>query len=106
VKLAAPGEAIISTYPSGTFAAAWGTSFATPFVAGGAALVAGIRPTATPSQVHSVLSHAKYIGSAMGSGRLDLEEAIQAARDQWPSGAQSAIPDSCYAGGIDWSDLP
>jgi subtilase family protein len=104
VGLAAPGEAIITTYPAGTFAAAWGTSFSAPFVSGGAALVAGIRPTATPSQVTSVLSHAKYLGSSMGSGRLDLEEAIEAARAQWPTGAQSPIPNSCYAGQVDWTD--
>ena len=73
-------------------------------LAGGAALVAGIRPTATPSQVTSVLSNAKYIGSSMGSGRLDLEEAIEAARAQWPTGAQSPIPNSCYAGEVDWTD--
>ena len=105
VSLAAPGEAIITTYPKGTFAAAWGTSFATPFVAGAAALVAGIQPAATPSQVTSVLSHARYIGSSMGSGRLDLEDAIQAARNTWPAGGQSQIPQSCYQGGIDWTDL-
>ncbi len=105
VAMAAPGEAIITTYPFDTFAAAWGTSFATPFVSGAAALVAGIQPSATPAQVKSVLSNARYLGSSLGSGRLDLEEAIQAARDQWPSGAQSVIPQSCYQGGIDWSDL-
>ena len=104
VTLAAPGEAIITTYPFGTFAGAWGTSFATPFVAGGAALVMGIQPSATPSQVQSALAHAKYIGSSMGSGRLDLEDAIQSARSTWPTGAQSPIPQSCYQGGNDWSD--
>ena len=105
VSLAAPGEAIITTYPYDTFAAAWGTSFATPFVSGAAALVAGIQPSATPSQVTSLLSNAKYIGSSMGSGRLDLEDAVQAARDTWPSGALSLIPQTCYQGGIDWTDL-
>jgi subtilisin family serine protease len=105
VSLAAPGEAIITTYPFDTFAAAWGTSFAAPFVSGAAALVEGIRPSASPSQVGSVLSNARYIGSSMGAGRLDLEEAIQAARDQWPSGAQSPVPESCYQGGIDWTEI-
>src|SRR6267378_3579061 len=39
VKLAAPGEGIITTYPGGHYAAAWGTSFSTAFVSGGAALL-------------------------------------------------------------------
>src|SRR5438270_10731279 len=38
VWVAAPGEAIISTYPFGTYAAGWGTSFSAPFVSGAAAL--------------------------------------------------------------------
>lgn len=105
VSLAAPGEAIITTYPYGTFAAAWGTSFSTPFVSGAAALLVGIRPGATPSEVASALSHAKYLGSSLGSGRLDLEEAVQYGRSLWPAGAVSPIPDSCYAGAIDWADL-
>src|SRR2546426_7846581 len=37
VQLAAPGEGIITTYPGGHYAAAWGTSFSTAFVSGGAA---------------------------------------------------------------------
>src|SRR5437762_5232302 len=39
VWVAAPGEAIISTYPFGTYAAGWGTSFSAPFVSGAAALL-------------------------------------------------------------------
>jgi hypothetical protein len=106
VSLAAPGEAIITTYPFGTFGAAWGTSFSTPFVSGGAALLIGIQPSATPSQVSSALSHARPLGSSLGSGRIDLEEAVQAGRALWPSGAVSPIPETCWAGGIDWTDLP
>jgi thermitase len=105
VALAAPGEAIISTYPFGTFGAAWGTSFSTPFVSGAAALLVGIQPSATPAQITSALSHAKPIGTSMGSGRLDLEDAVQAGRALWPSGAYSAIPERCYQGAIDWTDL-
>lgn len=106
VSLAAPGEAIITTYPFGTFAGAWGTSFSTPFVSGAAALLVGIRPSATPAQISSALAHAKPIGSSMGSGRLDLEEAVEAGRALWPSGAISPIPETCYQGSVDWSDLP
>jgi subtilase family protein len=106
VSLAAPGEAIITTYPFGTFGAAWGTSFSTPFVAGAAALLVGIRPSATPSQVTSALAKAKPLTSSLGFGRLDLEQAIQHGRNLWPTGAVSPIPDTCYQGAIDWSDLP
>ena len=105
VSLAAPGEAIITTYPFGTFGAAWGTSFSTPFVSGAAALLVGIQPSATLSQVSSALSHARYLGSSLGYGRLDVEEAVAAGRAMWPAGAVSPIPDSCYQGGIDWTDL-
>src|SRR5260370_9861278 len=38
VWVAAPGEAIVSTYPFDTYSAGWGTSFSAPFVSGGAAL--------------------------------------------------------------------
>jgi hypothetical protein len=105
VTLAAPGEAIITTYPFSTFGGAWGTSFSTPFVSGGAALIAGIQPSATPTQIQSALAHAKPVGSSLGSGRLDLELAIQSARNTWPSGAVSPIPQTCYQGEIDWTDL-
>jgi len=37
VWVAAPGEAIVTTYPFGTYAATWGTSFSAPMVSGGAA---------------------------------------------------------------------
>ncbi len=106
VSLAAPGEAIISTYPSSTFGAAWGSSFSAPIVSGAAALLVGIKPTATPSQVTSALLKAKPLTSSLGAGRVDLEKAIQHGRNLWPTGAVSPIPDTCYNGSIDWADLP
>src|SRR5580700_1239717 len=39
VWLAAPGEGVMTTYPFGTYAAGWGTSFSTPMVTGTTALL-------------------------------------------------------------------
>lgn len=75
VKLFAPGTLIISTFPGGEMAALSGTSMATPFVAGAAALLYGVHPTATLSQVQStiglsILKNTQYLNETQG--RLDL----------------------------------
>jgi subtilisin family serine protease len=106
VWVAAPGEGIITTYPWGSFAAAWGTSFSTPFVSGTAALLAGIQGTATHSQVAWAISHAKPLTAELGYGRLDIVQAVEAGWSLWPSGVQSPVPESCAAAGIDWSVVP
>src|SRR5260370_14282956 len=43
VWVAAPGEAIITTYPFSTSPAGWGPSFSAPFVSSGVALMQGFR---------------------------------------------------------------
>src|SRR5438128_690975 len=53
VFVAAPGEGIITTYPWGSFAAAWGTSFSAPYVSGEAALLVGMQNGASNRQVAS-----------------------------------------------------
>ena len=72
VWVAAPGEAIITTYPFRTYAAGWGTSFSAPFVSGGAALMRSLRPDINESLVASTVAHAQFVGPTMGNGRLDL----------------------------------
>src|SRR6266480_3153999 len=78
VWVTAPGEAIISTYPFGTYAAGWGTSFSAPFVSGAAALLRNRRTNINESRAAAAMAHAVYIGSDMGHGRLDLMQALQA----------------------------
>ena len=91
VWVAAPGEAIITTYPFSTYSAGWGTSFSAPFVSGGAALLRALRTDINQSLASAAIAHAQFVGADMGNGRLDLLMALTAL----PSG--SASPDYSVA---------
>jgi subtilisin family serine protease len=79
VWMAAPGEGVMTTYPWGTYAAGWGTSFSAPFVSGTAALMLGTNGNCTSSKVASGLAHAASISDPqLGYGRLDTYQAVQA----------------------------
>jgi subtilisin family serine protease len=71
VFIAAPGEGVITTYPGGNYAAAWGTSFSTPLIAGEAALILQAKPGFKSSDVANAISRATAV-SQMGHGRADL----------------------------------
>ena len=81
VWLAAPGEGVMTTYPWGTYAAGWGTSFSTPLVAGTAALMRGVNGGCSSSHVQLGLTVADPIGNIdMGFGRLDTYQSLLACR--------------------------
>ena len=81
VWIAAPGEGVITTYPWGTYAAGWGTSFSAPFASGTAALMLGINGNCTSSKVASGLAQAASISNPqLGYGRLDTYRAVQSCR--------------------------
>ena len=63
VDLAAPGSSILSTLPGGGYGYKSGTSMATPFAAGVAALMLDANPTMTPDQVA-----ARLVGTANDAG--------------------------------------
>ena len=73
--LAAPGEAIVSTYPLGTYAAAWGTSFSAPFAAGTAALLAQLTPSIDQGQTAAAVGNAVPV-DGVARGRLDVFRAV------------------------------
>jgi subtilisin family serine protease len=77
VWVAAPGEAIISTYPFSTYAAGWGTSFSAPFVSGAGALLLNAAPGINQGRAAEAVAHAVPVGAGMGNGRLDLVQALQ-----------------------------
>jgi hypothetical protein len=81
VWVAAPGEAIVTTYPFGTYAAAWGTSFSAPMVSGGVNLLKDAHAGLTQGPCEYDIAQARLLlALGMGSGRLDLYQAVGAAK--------------------------
>jgi membrane-anchored mycosin MYCP len=84
IAVAAPGRAIPTTWPGGTYnPAADGTSYSAPFVAGLAALVRSYRPDLNYQQVANRILATAEGSSGIGSGRgmVNPYEAIQAEID-------------------------
>ena len=83
VWVAAPGEAVITTYPFGTYAAAWGTSFSAPMVSGGVSLLQARNPSTTQMQAQFDMAQAQLLlAYGMGNGRIDLYRALSASQLQ------------------------
>ena len=84
VDLAAPGLNILTTKRGGGYWYCWGTSFASPIVAGVAAQLKSMRPNFTASQIESaLLSSADDLGttakdSLYGYGRVNAARAVAA----------------------------
>src|SRR6202012_1458657 len=76
VWISAPGEAIVTTYPFGAYAAGWGTSFSAPFVSGDGDLLQCQSTAMDETNAKLSLSHADpLLAVGMGVGRLDAYQA-------------------------------
>jgi subtilisin family serine protease len=81
VDIAAPGSDIVSTIPGGRYSSYSGTSMATPFVSGVAALVLSRTPTLTADQVVNRIRGtaaplSTLSGRVMSGGALDAYAAV------------------------------
>ncbi len=72
----APGEAIITTYPGNNYAAAWGTSFSAPMVAGAIVLFRQASPHGISGELGDVLESGVPIDQDMGDARLDVAKSL------------------------------
>ncbi|MEZ0267448.1 MAG: S8 family serine peptidase [Phycisphaerae bacterium] len=94
VDLAAPGVDIASTYPSNGYVYMSGTSMATPYVSGVAALAFGLRPASTYQQVKDALLNgvdkvAGLTGKVLTGGRLNARGTVNLLIGQVSSSAAS-----------------
>jgi thermitase len=96
LDLVAPGT-VYTTVLGGLYGVGGGTSFASPIVAGAAALVLSVNPNLTPGQVQNLLKEgADDLGvsgwdSNFGSGRINVGHALNLALDS-RSGVDSTSP--------------
>jgi subtilisin family serine protease len=70
-RIAAPGEALVTTYPGNNYAGVWGTSFSSALVSGTVALMTQVNPRLGGGTVGDALDHGKHIDQDMGDARLD-----------------------------------
>ena len=88
VGVAAPGTSIRSAFPVGDYATWSGTSMATPFVAGQAALIAGVESSLSAADTEALIQKSArpldaknpaYTG-ALGAGHADVGASLQRLR--------------------------
>jgi subtilisin family serine protease len=86
VSIVATGSYVVSTAPGGKYAAAWGTSFSTPIVSGGLAVIAGTRGygQADSSVIVNTADNIDNVNPGfkhqLGRGRIDLWHALKDAK--------------------------
>lgn len=91
VDLCAPGYTVSSATLNDSYTSVWGTSFASPIVAGLCALVLSENPNLSPDEVESILKSTAFdvttisensgYDGLLGAGRINAYAAVNAARE-------------------------
>jgi len=86
VDISAPGTNILSTLPKGSYGYASGTSMATPFVSGVAALIKSKHPEMDPEQIEArikstsdniyLVNNQTFLAGKLGAGRVNAKRAL------------------------------
>jgi len=98
LSISAPGVDVLSTVPGSTYASLSGTSMATPYVAGVAALVRSANPSITAAQVgQRLMDSADDLGmpgydTVYGAGRVNARKALANETNPNPSPTPSPTP--------------
>jgi subtilisin family serine protease len=78
IFMAAPGEGLITPFPGGNYAGAWGTSFSAALVSGAVASLLQINPQLSYSAVTSALSAGMPIPTQqLGRDQLNVLSSVQ-----------------------------
>lgn len=104
-SLAAPGEQILSTVPGGGYESWQGTSMASPFVAGAAALVLSKYPNLTPLGLKNQLeqtARGTQFSEDLGYGILNISAALGSLRPMiyGSMNVTTNVTDSVYGYGV------
>lgn len=81
ITIAAPGEALITLYPGGRYAAGWGTSFSAPLVAGAVALMARVKSSLNWELAEAGVKEAEPVNGDLGNGRINAYRAAKKASE-------------------------
>jgi subtilisin family serine protease len=118
VAVAAPGDAVYSTVPGGGYGSKSGTSMAAPHVAGVAALLKSLHPTASPADLRSRLARqaddlpcppgdtrcrgTTTRNSFYGEGRVDALEAVADSTTRAAGCSGQRLTDPGFETGTGW----